>query len=309
VVTYFQLPNVINQLVEATVAMQRIEKFLNAPDQQPTKILDDPTKLVEVKDAAFTYQNLNRSKKKNQSLKEELEHTEQELLLMKAMLSDAEDQLAKLEGRPNYKRYGTSRGSLSSMGEDDDDEVATAKFLSLRQLNFDCQAGEFIVVVGRVGSGKSTFLKALLGEIGKVTGEVKVRGKVAYFDQKPFIMNDTVKRNVLFGKPDDNEKLYNHAIAVSSMEHDLALLPHGDQCEIGERGITLSGGQKVRSMRDLITVMIRCGTHSIWALILQHRRELQWLAQYTMMPISLFLMTAFQPSTHMSVESSLINVL
>ena len=244
----------INQLVEAKVAVKRIEEFLNAPDHQPVPLLDDPSKIIQVKNAAFSYQNLRQSNKKKAdlSLKEELEQTERALLLTKAILSDAEDQLARLEGRPNDKRYGTNstRSVNGSVGKDDDngdDDAATAKFLSLRQLNFECRAGEFIVVVGRVGSGKSTFLKALLGEVGKVTGEVKIRGKVAYFDQKSFIMNDTVKGNILFGKPDNNKALYQLAIKASSMEHDLTLLPDGDQCEIGERGITLSGGQKVRA--------------------------------------------------------------
>lgn len=239
--------------------MKRIEEFLNAPDHLPVKVLEDASKLIQVKDGAFSYRNLRRSKKIKPSLKEELEDTEQELLLMRAILSDAEDQLSRLEGRPNHRRYGTSMSATSSQTGDSDGEAvaAAAKFLSLRQLNFECQEGEFIVVVGRVGSGKSTFLKALLGEVGTVTGEVKVRGKVAYFDQKPFIMNDTVKGNILFGKPNNNEALYKHAIHASSMEHDLALLPHGDECEIGERGITLSGGQKVRpKITAAVTVII-----------------------------------------------------
>ncbi len=223
---------------------------MNAPDQQPTKILENPNRVIEVKDGTFTYQNLNRIPTKDAPLQEQLEQSEKDLLLVKAMLTDAEDQLAKLEGRPMYKRYGASSSNLASLGgdDDDDDDRASKKILSLRRLNFECKQDEFIVVVGRVGSGKSTFLKALLGEVGQVTGEVKVRGKIAYFDQKPFIMNDTVKGNILFGKPDDNEELYNLALEASSLEHDLALLPDGDHCEIGERGITLSGGQKVRNM-------------------------------------------------------------
>ena len=238
----------INQLVEANVAMKRIEEFLSAPDHRPTMILDDPSKVIEMKRGSFTYRNINRLRKKDPSLEEQLEQSEEDLLLTRAMLADAEDQLARLEGRSTIKRYGTSSTSLVDLSEAND--AAVEKVLSLRQLNFECHQGEFVVVVGRVGSGKSTFLKAMLGEVGKVSGEVKVRGKVAYFDQKPFIMNDTVKGNILFGKPDDNHELYNRAIETSSLEHDLALLPNGDMCEIGEKGITLSGGQKVRQARS-----------------------------------------------------------
>lgn len=235
----------INQLVEANVAMKRIEAFLNAPDQTPTKLLQDKEKVIEVKDGTFTYQNLHRISPDEAPLKEQLEQTEKDLLLVKAMLADAEDQLAKLEGRPSYKRYGTSNSSVMSLEENGGDEENPTKVLSLRRLNFECKEGEFIVVVGKVGSGKSTLLKAILGEVGKVTGDVKVRGKVAYCDQKPFIMNDTVKGNILFGRSSEDDELYNLALDASSLRHDLALLPDGDQCEIGERGITLSGGQKV----------------------------------------------------------------
>lgn len=242
----------INQLVEAKVAMKRIEAFLNAPDQQPTNMLDDLTKVIEVKNGTFTYQSVHRVPKEDVSVQEQLEQTEKDLLLVKAMLTDAEVQLAKLEGRPTYKRYGTSSSNLTSLGDDEDDDRASLKVLSLRRLNFECKEGEFIVVVGRVGSGKSTFLKAMLGEVGQLTGEVKIRGKVAYFDQKPFIMNDTVKGNILFGKPNDNEELYHRAIEASSLTHDLALLPNGDNCEIGERGITLSGGQKVSKQTTIM---------------------------------------------------------
>lgn len=99
-----------------------------------------------------------------------------------------------------------------------------------------------------MGSGKSTFLKSILGEVQRISGDIGVRGKVAYFDQKSFIMNDTVEGNILFGKSKSNKdsELYKLAIQSCCLEHDLTLLPNGDQCEIGERGITLSGGQKAR---------------------------------------------------------------
>jgi len=226
-----QLPQVINQLIEANVAMKRIEEFLNAPDRPNVEILEHPEKRIEIKNGAFTYQNINHeSSTENPSVERLLTQAEKELALMKAMLADAEDKLARLENLPLQMRQSHSTGSLES-GDDD----SPLKMLSLRQLNFECSEGEFIVVVGRVGAGKSTFLRSILGEVGKVKGTVRLRGKVAYFDQKPFIMNDTIRGNILFGKPDDNESLYNTAIKSSCLEHDLRLFPNGDKCEIGVR--------------------------------------------------------------------------
>ena len=219
----------INQLVEANVAMRRIEEFLNAPDRPTTDILEHSTKQIEVKDGAFTYQNLNRQPvSKKSTVEQQLNQTEKELALLKAMLADAEDQLAKLGNRPRQMKASQSSGSLDHMDED-----SPLKVLSLRQVNFECVEGDFIVVVGQVGAGKSTFLRSLLGEVGKVKGTVKLRGKIAYFDQKPFIMNDTIRGNILFGKPDNNQPLYDAAIEASCLKHDLQLLRGGDECEIG----------------------------------------------------------------------------
>jgi ATPase subunit of ABC transporter with duplicated ATPase domains len=218
---------VINQLVEANVAMKRISEFLNAPDHPATDILEHDVKRIEIKDGAFTYQDINgEAKSTNDSVKDRLNQSEKELALVKAMLADAEDQLARLENRPSKLKSGSES---FYPGEED----SPLRMLSLRQLNFECSEGEFIVVVGRVGAGKSTFLRSMLGEVGKVKGTVKLRGKIAYFDQKPFIMNDTIKGNILFGKPDNNQHLYDVAIKASCMEHDLQLLPDGDECEIG----------------------------------------------------------------------------
>jgi ATP-binding cassette subfamily C (CFTR/MRP) protein 1 len=248
----FMLPYVINMLVEAGVALKRIEDFLSAPDHVPPPRLEDPNTVIQLSNATFSYRHvLPSTNKKNSTVQEHLEKTEEELLLIKAKLADAEEHLAELEGRP-YKRYESTVGSSKryDSGDDSGDEEkidsAPEKLLSLRRANFECKEGEFIAIVGSVGSGKSTFLKSILGEVQRISGEVGVRGKLAYFDQKPFIMNDTVEGNVLFGKSDKDIELYKLAIQSCCLEHDLTLLPNGDQCEIGERGITLSGGQKAR---------------------------------------------------------------
>jgi len=99
-------------------------------------------------------------------------------------------------------------------------------------------------------------INSILGEGRPLTGtELAVKGKLGTFVQTPFIMNDTVRNNILFGhaplskegaEETVDEERYKLAVQVSSLSHDLKLLPHGDQTEIGEKGITLSGGQKAR---------------------------------------------------------------
>jgi len=82
---------------------------------------------------------------------------------------------------------------------------------ALKSINFECHQGDFVAVVGGVGSGKTSLLKAILGELQKASGTVEVgRKDVSYFNQNPFIMNDTVKGNIVFGRSNEDidEELY-----------------------------------------------------------------------------------------------------
>lgn len=116
---------------------------------------------------------------------------------------------------------------------------------SLVDTNIQIKRGELVAIVGPTGSGKSTVLNALLGELVKESGSVFVQGRVAYVSQSSWIPNDTLRNVILFGKPMDLER-YKDILRCSGLERDLAQLENGDLTEIGERGINLSGGQKQR---------------------------------------------------------------
>ena len=115
----------------------------------------------------------------------------------------------------------------------------------LEEINFVARKGELSCVVGRVGSGKSSFLQAILGDVWKIDGEVVVRGTTAYVAQQSWIMNASVKENVVFGHRWDPQ-FYERTIHACALAEDFKTLPDGDQTEVGERGISLSGGQKAR---------------------------------------------------------------
>ena len=105
--------------------------------------------------------------------------------------------------------------------------------------------GQFVALIGEFGSGKTSILSAILGEMNCLKGSVTVNGTVAYADQNPWILNDTVKNNILFGEA-FNQNKYQNALYYSRLETDLTLLTKGDATVIGERGSTLSGGQRAR---------------------------------------------------------------
>ncbi|EFN62768.1 Multidrug resistance-associated protein 1 [Camponotus floridanus] len=115
----------------------------------------------------------------------------------------------------------------------------------LQNINFHAEQGQLVAIVGTVGSGKSSLLSALLGEMEKLNGKVNTKGSIAYVSQQPWIQNATLQDNVLFGKA-LNKSVYNRIIEGCALSPDLKMLPAGDQTEIGEKGINLSGGQKQR---------------------------------------------------------------
>ncbi|KAG0452559.1 hypothetical protein HPP92_025223 [Vanilla planifolia] len=125
----------------------------------------------------------------------------------------------------------------------DDDAGADAAWL--KGINVHIRRGALAAVVGTVGSGKSSFLSCLLGEMHRIAGKVRVCGSTAYVAQTAWIQNGTIQDNILFGLP-LNQNKYMEVIHVCCLEKDLEMMEFGDQTEIGERGINLSGGQKQR---------------------------------------------------------------
>ena len=115
----------------------------------------------------------------------------------------------------------------------------------LQNINVRANKGELTCIVGRVGAGKSSLLQSLLGDLWKINGEIVVHGRIAYVAQQPWVMNASVKENIVFGHRWDPH-FYNQTINACALADDFRQLPDGDQTEVGERGISLSGGQKAR---------------------------------------------------------------
>ncbi|XP_057851270.2 putative ABC transporter C family member 15 [Cryptomeria japonica] len=116
---------------------------------------------------------------------------------------------------------------------------------TIRGLNVKIERGMRVAVCGTVGSGKSSLLSCMLGEIPKISGTLRISGTKAYVPQSPWIQSGKVEDNILFGREKD-KTMYEIVLQACALEKDLELLPNGDQTQIGERGINLSGGQKQR---------------------------------------------------------------
>ncbi|KAK4256615.1 hypothetical protein QN277_006318 [Acacia crassicarpa] len=148
-----------------------------------------------------------------------------------------ESSVERVENNDSNLAVEIKEGSFSW---DDKGEEATLQVSEL-----EIRKGDLAAIVGTVGSGKSSLLSSVLGEMHKISGQVRVSGKTAYVAQTAWIRNATIEENILFGLAMNREK-YSEAIRVCCLEKDLEMLEYGDQTEIGERGINLSGGQKQR---------------------------------------------------------------
>ncbi|KAJ3163358.1 Multidrug resistance-associated protein 1 [Geranomyces variabilis] len=125
-------------------------------------------------------------------------------------------------------------------------EAGSAQQFKLSELSLSLPRGSFVVCVGVVGSGKSTFLSSLVGSVSLVSGGATVNGSIAYCSQVPWIISGTIENNIKGFAGTASDRAVKKAVDATCLDQDLALLPQGLQTRIGERGITLSGGQKSR---------------------------------------------------------------
>ena len=123
----------------------------------------------------------------------------------------------------------------------------TPNSFTLSNIEMSVRRSEIICVVGPVASGKSTLVQGLIGELLPMNNDDKFRvsGRISYASQIPFILNATVRDNILFGEPYDKDR-YERVLEACCLTADIETFHYKDLTEIGERGVTLSGGQKQR---------------------------------------------------------------
>lgn len=119
------------------------------------------------------------------------------------------------------------------------------KLPTVQNISVDLKPGDLLVIIGPVGSGKSTFLTSLLHELRPVSGRISMKGKVSYSSEEAWLVNDSVRNNILFGEPYEAER-YAKVVQVCALQPDLARMPAADRTLVGENGASLSGGQKTR---------------------------------------------------------------
>ncbi|EMC91328.1 hypothetical protein BAUCODRAFT_39495 [Baudoinia panamericana UAMH 10762] len=244
------LPMVIGQVVDAGASLRRIQEFLNAEELQDDAKWDMENKsAISIHNASFTWertpsQNTDQAPGKDpksmKQVKQEKKQAKKEAKADKLRSKMLEKE--KLEGSPETPSTPTSPGSPVTLPSDD---VEEEKPFSISGIDIDIGRHELVAVIGSVGSGKSSLLGALAGDMRKTDGSMTLGASRAFCPQYAWIQNATVKQNIIFGQ-EFNKQWYNDVIDACALRPDLEMLPSGDLTEIGERGITVSGGQKQR---------------------------------------------------------------
>lgn len=129
------------------------------------------------------------------------------------------------------------------MGASWDEEANNRK--TLQEIVLNVKQGQLCAIIGPVGAGKSSLMQLLLGELPIQSGTISMQGSLSYASQKPWLFSGTVRNNILFGQIYDKRR-YNEVVKCCALSTDFEQLPNGDKTIVGERGASLSGGQRAR---------------------------------------------------------------
>jgi len=268
------IPALVNGLIDAKNSLNRIEKFIRQPEIEENNLIQ--CEFDENKDYSIIIENGYFSwgvkQKKNEDEDNEKKDNNNKDKKIKVEKEDENIDKKKLE---KEDEINTSHIENQIIEENEKDEYFSLKHeedksikeikeriktqikipenidydIILKDISFKINKGEIIGIIGEVGSGKSSLLQSILNALILLNPNeckgIYINGSIGYVSQIPWIQNETIKNNVLFFNEYD-EKKYREILELSQLNYDLSNFEGGDLTEIGEKGVNLSGGQKVR---------------------------------------------------------------
>jgi len=256
------LSSTFDQLTNGTVSFKRVSYLMNAKEIDDITEIDPSAEFgVSVKNGQFNWEivrpeDILKKKKDEKKIKKhqvKKEKKPKKNELRKEMLK--KHRFSRLEEiASDSMDFIVDNSNLSSKITDDMIEktadslgnvLNTVESFRLKDINIRIKKGSLTAIVGTVGSGKSSLINAIIGEMKREAGRVIIGGTYSYCSQKAWICNATVRENIILGKPYDKER-YDIAVENCSLLHDFELFSNGDLTEMSERGANLSGGQKQR---------------------------------------------------------------
>ena len=251
------IPFFLNQLFSNLLSIDRIQNFLYTEEHQPNnhfnmEELNKNDILVKFNKASFGIReniikkkeditNKNKNNKKSEKNNPKL-NIKKEIELKEIFLEDREEKEdVKIDNNNNISK-NEKKENINNLFSNNYKDLILLKDISL-----SVKKGEFIAILGPTGSGKTSLINAIMNNfyIYSSASPIIINGELSYGSQQPWIMNDTLRNNILFFK-EFNEEKYNKIISICQLEHDIKLLAYGDQTELNSTSSNVSGGQKAR---------------------------------------------------------------
>ncbi|XP_013859205.1 multidrug resistance-associated protein 5 [Austrofundulus limnaeus] len=240
-------PLAVRSLSEGAVAVKRFQRLFMMTDREMILAkTEDPSNSVEFQDATLAWEKASSPATKSNPPPKKRGGIKRVLRREKLSLYISTESSKENKDGPNGQSLLTNMEQESPQSTiSSTQSIRPPLHKTLHRINLRIKRGSLVGICGGVGSGKSSLLSALLGQMTLVEGKVAVSGGFAYVSQHAWILNDSLRENILFGNAYDSDK-YNAVLEACCLLQDLAELPYGDMTEIGERGANLSGGQRQR---------------------------------------------------------------
>lgn len=263
------LPIAINSIVETYISMKRIEKFIRQPDRKEDNVhrgLYDPNGefAIKIEHGTFSWgekqkkeedkkEKDKKEKKEKKKVEDKIEENIKKEVNDPIIIDTTETEILKTIDNQTKEvdepLITTEKEEIKKEKPKESIEDTKTFDIVLEDISLLIKPGEVIGIIGEVGSGKSSLFEAILNSLIILNPDrcdgIHINGSIGYVSQTPWIQNSTIKDNILFFK-DFEEAKYKQILDVSQLQYDLKTLEGGDNTEIGEKGINLSGGQKTR---------------------------------------------------------------
>lgn len=232
------LPLILTFTAELMVSLRRVQEFLVAEDR-PDLVKRDSLMPA----GSNIFRNVTGSFRKSEPTVRPLSYSQKTEILPTDFNSS--NNLVKRNNSRLLRRMSHLDDTAVVLHDVSASWTGDPNFLAIKNISMKLRKGKLCVIIGAVGSGKSSILQLLLKELPPATGTVSIYGKVSYASQEAWLFPSTVRENILFGLPFEPEK-YKMVCKACALEKDFKQFPYGDQTLVGERGVSLSGGQRAR---------------------------------------------------------------